>query len=137
MSESTVQTVDIVKVILETVNSLSSSLLNSINENVFPLLDEIIFIDTNITTDSFFEKIFGTSSSSGVLMLANCLLFAFILYYCIRLLISHFTGNDVESPSRFFLRIILSAVAMNSSLDICRLFISGTIQITSFFTYLR
>ncbi len=136
MSEETIQTIDVAKVIIETVNSLCSSLISSINEKVYPLLDEIIFIDENITNDSFFEKIFGTSTSSGILMLANCLVFAFILYYCIRLLVSHFTGNEVESPGRFLLRIVFATVAMNISLEICRLLVTGASQITTFFTYL-
>ena len=43
-------------------------------------------------------------------MLANCLLFAFILYYCIRLITSHFSGTEVEAPQKFFLRAILSSI---------------------------
>ncbi len=136
MTDEPVQTIDIVKVILETANSLCNSLLSSMNTNIFPLLDKVAFIDSTIIDDEFFMKIFGTSIKSGILMLANCILFAFVLYYCVRMFISHFSGNEVESPSRFLLRIILSALAMNISLELCKLFILGTEQITEFFSTL-
>lgn len=66
-------------------------------------------------------------------MLTNCLLLAFILYYCIRLIVAPFTGNEIESPSRFILRIIIAAISMNFSLDICNILINGTNQISDFF----
>lgn len=133
MSGDTIQEIDLVEVILETTNSLYSSIISSIVQNINPLLDKLIFVDNTITTDSYFEKIFGTSPTNGVLMLTNCLLLAFILYYCIKLIVAPFTGNEVESPSRFILRIIIAAITMNFSLEICNLLINGTNQISDFF----
>lgn len=136
MSGESIQDIDITQLILETANSLCTTMLESIDNNIYPLLDKVIFIDETITTDSYFEKIFGTSHMSGVLMLSNCLLFAFILYYCIRLIISHFSGTEIESPQRFFLRAILAAITSNASLGICKLLVYGTNQISSFFCLL-
>ena len=136
MADEPIQTIDIVNIILETTNSLCSSLLDSINKNIFPMLDEIIFVNHKIVDNDIFLKIFGTSINSGILMLANCILFAFVLYYCTRLLISHFSGVEIEPPSKFILRVLLSAFAMNFSYDLCKLFILGTEQITEFFTTL-
>ena len=133
MSGETLTTTEIANIILETTNTLCSNMLQSIDQNIYPLLDKIIFIDKTITTDSYFEKIFGSSSTSGVLILANCLFFAFALYYCTRLLISHFSGNEIESPLKFITRSIITIVAMNSSLEICNLLINGTNQISTFF----
>ena len=133
MSGDSIQEIDITNIILETANSLCTSMLESINKEVYPLLDNLIFIDKRITNDTYFEKLFGNSSTSGILMLANCLLFAFILYYCIRLITSHFSGAEVESPQKFFLRAILSAVLVNASFEICNLLIEGTNQISTFF----
>lgn len=133
MSGDTLQTIDISKIILETTNSLCTSILESISDKIYPLLDQVIFIDNSITTDYYFKKIFGTSTTSGVLTIANCLLFAFILYYCIRLITSYFTGNEVESPLRFILRTILAAITMNASLEICNLLIEGTNEISTCF----
>ena len=48
--ESTVEAeVNIIETVKETINSLCDSLFTSINNNVFPLLDDIVFVDTDIT----------------------------------------------------------------------------------------
>ena len=133
MSGDSLQATDISEIILETANSLCSTMLESIDESIYPLLDKVIFINKNVITDSYFEKIFGNSPTTGILMLSNCLLFAFILYYCIRLITSKFSGAEIEYPQQFFLRIILAAITMNASYEICTLLIEGTNQITTFF----
>ena len=133
MSGDSVAQIDITKIIMDTANTLCTNILESVDSTIYPLLDKTIFIDEEIAEDSFFERIFGNSPVSGVLMLANCLLFAFILYYCIRLITSHFSGTEVEPPNRFFLRAILTVILVNSSLDICKLLINGTNQISTFF----
>ncbi len=118
MSGDAFTQVDISKLILDTANSLCTNILESIDSTIYPLLDKTVFINEEITQNSYFEKIFGTSPTSGVLMLSNCILVAFVLYYCIRLITSHFSGTEVEPPNRFFLRVILSVIIMNSSLEI-------------------
>lgn len=133
MSGDTFPPIDITQIILNTANTLCTNMLESIDSAIYPLLDKTIFINEEIAEDSYFERIFGTSPTSGVLMLANCLLFAFILYYCIRLITSHFSGSEIEPPNRFFLRAILAAILVNSSLSICKLLINGTNQISTFF----
>lgn len=122
--------INIIDVVQETVNSLLNSLFNSINDAVFPLLDEIVFVNKDIAS---MENLFGTSISNGVLILANCLLTAFVLYYSIRLLLSHFNGNRIDSPYKFFIKTIIIAIIMNFSLDICSTCIDTTYQISTFF----
>lgn len=133
MSGDATQTIDISKVILETTNSICTSFLESIDSKIYDLLDKTIFIDSSITQDSYFEAIFGTAPTKGVLVLANCLLIAFVLYYCIRLITSQFSGAENESPGRFFLRVIISAILMNCSLELCNILINGANQISSIF----
>lgn len=133
MSGDALQATDITEIILETANSICSTMLESIDESIYPLLDKVIFINKGILKDSYFELIFGNSPTTGILMLSNCLLFAFILYYCIRLITSRFSGIEVEYPQQFFLRVILAAITMNASFEICSLLIEGTSQISTFF----
>ena len=134
MSGDSLPQIDITQVILETTNTLCTNIIDSVDTALRPMLDDTIFIDSSILKEpATFLKIFGSSPSSGVLLLANCLLFAFILYYCIRLITSHFSGAEIESPSRFFLRAILTVVLTNSSLEICKLLLDGTQSITLFF----
>lgn len=125
--------VNIIEVVKETVNSLCNSLFDSINNTVFPLLDDIVFIDKKIVTSSSMENLFGSSGSSGILILANCLLFAFVLYYSVRLMISHFTGNSVDPPYKFFIKTVIIAIIMNSSLSLCSFLVDSMYQISSFF----
>ena len=133
MSGDTITPIDITQVILDTANTLCSNILDSISSTIYSLIDDTLFLNAEITEDSLFAKVFGNSPTSGVLLLANCLLFAFILYYCIRLITSRFSGNEIESPGRFFFRAILAAILMNSSLGICQILLTGTDQISHFF----
>ena len=114
-------------------NELCDSLFSSINNTVFPLLDDIVFIDNDITENTHLENLFGTSITSGVLILANSLVSAFILYYCIRLLLAHLTSQAIDHPYRFFIKTILIVVIMNYSLSICTYMINATSLLSTFF----
>ena len=81
--------INIVETVQETINTLCSTLFDSIKNIIFPLLDDIVFIDNDIVESTYMEKLFGTSITSGTLILANCFLTAFVLYYSIRLLFSY------------------------------------------------
>ena len=67
--------------VTQTINSLFGNLFSSIDSNLYKALDSITFITTDIINSSSFEKIFGKSSSSGFLLIANALLVGFIIYY--------------------------------------------------------
>ena len=133
MSGDTIQTIDITQVILDTTNTLCNTMLTSIDKATNGLIDKIIFITKEITEESYFGNIFGNSPTTGILMLSNCLLVAFVLYYCTRLISSHYSGTEIESPGRFFLRITIATILMNSSLEICNLLLDFTSKITEFF----
>lgn len=129
--------VNIIEVVKDTINSLCNSLFDSINNTVFPLLDDIIFLNSDVTNSKSMQNLFGTSISEGILILANSLIFAFVLYYSIRLLLSHFSGNNIESPHKFFIKAIIVAILMNSSLTLCSFCMDSTYEISSFFCELR
>ena len=74
------QEVDISAIILDTINSLCQTLFSSIDNKIFSLLDEIIFINPTITETNYLEQIMGHNASTGLLILANSLLVAFVLY---------------------------------------------------------
>ena len=72
--------------IVQTINSIFKTLFSSIDNSVYDILDELTFINSSILNDSIFEKIFGSSTSNGLLLIANSLLVGFSIYYAIRLL---------------------------------------------------
>lgn len=111
--------VNITEIIANSINSLFSNLFSSIDNNVYLILDEITFINTDIFNDSFFTKIFGTNSYSGLLLICNSLLISFIIFYCIKLIYSHLTFTTVENPFQFLFKLLIFGILMNSSLFIC------------------
>ena len=117
------QSQNITQIIIDTINTIFENLFSSIDNTLYNLLDELTFINSDILTDSYFQEILGTSASSGILLIANTLLFAFLLYYAIKYLLSHMTFDRIDRPSSFFIKMVLYAICMNSSFFIVELFI--------------
>ena len=101
--------------IIEAINTILNTLFSSIDNNVYSVLDDITFINSDIITDSYFEKILGTSTSNGILLISNSLLFGFLLYYAIKYLFAHFTYQQVERPSQFIFKLIIWGICINFS----------------------
>lgn len=110
-------------IIIETINKIFETLFSSIDNSLYSVLDNITFISTSVLTDKYFEKIFGTSASNGILLIANSLLIAFILYFGARFLLSHFTYSPIETPYQFVLKIIIFGICMNFSYFLVEQFI--------------
>ena len=110
---------NITKIIIDTINTIFSSIFSSIDNNLYSILDNITFIDTDIMHSSYFNTIFGTSTSNGILLIANSLIAGFVLYYCIKLMLSNLGICEVQTPISFIFKIIFFAICMNSSFFIC------------------
>lgn len=102
-------------IIINTINTILQNLFSSIDNQLYEVLDDITFISSDILHDSFFEKILGTTSSAGILLIANSLLFGFVLYYSIKYLFSHLTYSQVETPIQFIFKCIIFCICINSS----------------------
>lgn len=111
--------INIVSSLLESINSIFSSLISSINNNIYIVLDDLVFINTNIMEDFKLLGILGLESSSGIISICNALIYGFMLYYGFSLLLSYLTFTQVQKPSSFIFKIFLCAVAINSSKLIC------------------
>ena len=114
---------DLTQSILNTINEIFNSLFSSIDNNLYSTLDNLVFIDTSILKDSLFEKILGTNSTSGIILIANSLLIGFVLYYCFKLLYSKFVSIEIESPYQFVFKLLIFGISINSSYFICEKFI--------------
>ena len=121
---------NITSIIINTINTILQNLFSSIDNNLYEVLDDITFISSDIIYDSFFEKILGTSSSNGILLIANSLLFGFILYYSIRYLFSHFTYSQIESPMQFIFKCIFFCIFINASYFIIEFLLNLVSNIT-------
>ena len=105
--------------ILNTINELFSSLFASIDSSIYSALDEIAFINPSILHSTYLEKLIGTSSTTGILVIANALLVGFVLYFAIKHLLSSLAIVEAQNPYRFILKLILIGICVNSSFFLC------------------
>ena len=106
---------NITQIIIDTINTILGNFFSSIDNNLYSILDDITFINSDILKDKNFENIFGTSTSNGILLIANSLLLGFLLYFAIKYLISHFTFSNVEQPHSFLIKLIICGICVNFS----------------------
>ena len=96
---------DITKNIISTINTIFENLFSSIDGSLYEILDDLVFVKANILQDKYFEKLFGTQSANGILLIANSLLIGFILYYAAKFMMSNFTYSRIENPTQFILNV--------------------------------
>ena len=122
--------VNIVQVITETINNLFSNMFSSIDNSLYSVLDDLLFISPNIFNGSTLEKILGSFNSNGLILICNSLLLGFTLYYACFLMLSKFTFTQIQNPMQFIFKLFFCAVAINSSLYIVQAFITLFSNIT-------
>lgn len=103
------------QVVIDTINTIFKNLFTSIDTNLYKILDDLTFINSDILEDKYFHKILGTSASNGILLIANSLLIGFIIYFAVKYLSSNFTFSKIENPAQFILKLIIFGIAMNCS----------------------
>ena len=105
--------------IKQSLNELFSSLFSSIDNNIYLLLDNLIFVNSKIEKEPAIEKLLGTNINDGILLICNSLVLGFIIYYAANFLFSHLTYAHVQRPGQFIFKSILFISLMNASLWIC------------------
>lgn len=110
--------VNIVEVITQTINNLFSNLFSSIDNSLYPVLDDLLFIGPDLFNDSNLEKILGSINSNGLILICNSLLLGITLYYAFFLILSHFTFSQIQNPVQFVFKLFLCAISLNCSLFI-------------------
>lgn len=126
------QTINVTQIVIDTINSLCNSLFSSINTTIFPELDKLIFLNTDLINSTNMERIIGTNFNTGLLVLAEFFLSAFVLYYSVRKFTSFYSGHEVESPAKFFVKSIFIGSIVFSSFSICTSILQITSEITDF-----
>ena len=105
----------ITEIIINTINSIFENLIGSIDNNLYNVLDNMTFINSSILRDDYFEKIFGTSTTNGILLIANSLFLGILIYFALKYLLSHFTYSQIEKPYSFIFKLIIYGICMNFS----------------------
>jgi len=99
------------------VSSLINSLLTSLDSNIFAVLDELAFIKSSTISDKYFMSFFA--KQSGIVSLAEALVFGFLIYYAIAYLFSVITCSNFQRPLSFITKLFLTAALIRFSLPIC------------------
>lgn len=101
------------------INYMFNNIFSSIDNTLYSVLDDFTFINCDILYDDYFFDIFGYNFKEGILLVANALIFGYLLYYSFKLLLSHLCIIEVERPFQFIFKLIICAVCMNASIFIC------------------
>ena len=104
---------NVTQTIISTINNIFEQLFSSIDNNLYSTFDKITFINSDILKDNYFRNIFGTSTTNGILLIANSLLIAIIIYFAIKYFLAHFTYSKIESPKQFIFKLIIFGICMN------------------------
>lgn len=124
------QNSNVTETVITTINTIFENLFSSIDNNLYEILDKITFVSQDILKDKYFEKIFGTSTTNGILLIANSLLIGFLLYYATKFIMSNLTYSKIESPSQFLFKMLIFGICMNSSYFIVEQILSFNYNIT-------
>ena len=106
---------EIVNLIIDTINTIFSNILSSIDNNIYANLDKVAFINSDILSNSFFEKILGSNGKNGFIYLTDAMLLGISIYYCIRLFYSHYAETNIEKPFQFLFKLLIFAILINFS----------------------
>lgn len=106
---------NVTQTIISAINNIFEQLFSSIDNNLYSTFDKITFINSDILKDNYFRNIFGTSTTNGILLIANSLLIAIIIYFAIKYFLAHFTYSKIESPKQFIFKLIIFGICMNFS----------------------
>ena len=67
--------------VTDTLNYMFRTILFSIDDTIYSLLDELAFIKENILENDLFEKLID--KTSGILLICNALILGVIIFYSI------------------------------------------------------
>lgn len=110
---------NITSIISNSINYMFNNIISSIDNSLYLALDDFTFINSNILNDEYFYNILGTSSSNGILLVANALIAGYLIYYSIKLVLSRLELTQIEKPFQFIFKLLLCAICMNFSFFIC------------------
>jgi hypothetical protein len=110
---------NITQTIIDTINTIFNNLFSSIDNNIYSILDKLIFINDDFLNNSFFDNLLGHSVTTSLLLISNALFVGFAIYYCFKLFFSHFSYTEIEKPYQFIFKLIIFGICMNSSYFIC------------------
>ena len=112
--------INFTQIITNVINEIFNNFFISIDNTIYSILDDIVFIDSSILNDNKIIKILGSSNTNSIVLISLSVLVGFVLYYCIKLLFSYyFSSSQIQRPLEFFIKIIILSLLINYSYFIC------------------
>ena len=71
---------NITQTIIDTINSIFSTLFSSIDNSIYSVLDRLVFVDSDVVNNGFMSNFLNGNSNRSLIIIANSLLFAFAIY---------------------------------------------------------
>lgn len=106
--------------IINNLNIIAEKLFQSVENQVFKVLDDIVLIGTDFLKVEPLKNIFFENKVNGLIIIANSLILFFLIYYVLLNLISMYNGNKIPNMYTFIIRIIFVTLLVNSSYYICK-----------------
>lgn len=75
----------VTQIIISTINFIFEQIFGSVDNNLYSTLDKITFINSDILKNNYFEKILGTSTTNGILLISNSLLLRNYYLFCYKI----------------------------------------------------
>lgn len=128
---STEQAIPTSEIILDILNNMFSSLFSSIDNTIYSLLDNIVFLDASSIITNSIENLFF-SDKFNLLILSNILIGCVFTYRIIRIVLSIYTSQDTELPYFYILKSVVIIICMNCCLFICEQILEINYLITQY-----
>ena len=125
------ESINITEIIFETINTLFSSLFSSIDNSLYPVLDDITFVNTDILSNSPLEQFLGSQTQNGILLICNTCLIGIFIYFVISNFMSYYVFSNYQRPISFFFKIIIYGILMNFCFFFCEQIINIIFLISS------
>lgn len=125
-----------VNIIIDTINTIFSNFFTSIDNSIYDSLDNIVFIDSSIIDNAFFSKLLGSSGKNGFLYICDAMLIGISLFYIIRYYYFNVIDVTIEKPGKFFFKLLIFAIVVNSSYFISQQLLDLTNLLSSSVQYI-
>ena len=72
----------VTETIISSINTIFEQIFGSVDNSLYSTLDNITFINSDILKNNYFENILGTSTTNGILLIANSMLLRNYYIFC-------------------------------------------------------
>ena len=123
--------VSLAETIFEIINTMFSNLFSSIDNGIYTLLNDIVFLDSSAVITDSIQNIFF-SDKFNLLILANILVGCIFTYKIIKIVISLYTSQDTQFPYIYVIKSVTIIISMNCCLFICQQILEINYLITEY-----